>query len=259
MDHISFTQLNMLLRCGEQYNRRYVKGEILAPSGSMVRGRSCHKAEEKNYIQKVDSTIDLPLEEVRQHFADTWERSKYEIQWTKEELGDESPTKVEAKYKDSGIDLISVYHKDLAPRNFPIGVEQKFTVSFEGGYPNLEGIIDRIDQGDIVTDMKFQAKSPTADDILKDIQLTAYDLGFRNKFQKKPTKLKKEFSISTKVPKTLIQEADPREDEVINRFLFRLEKAMEIIQKGSFQPAPIGAWWCDPRYCGYYQTCKYRP
>jgi len=259
MDHISFTQLNMLLRCGEQYNRRYVNKEVLAPSGSMVRGRACHKTEEKNFKMKIDSHIDIPLEEAKDIFSDQWEQGKYQIVWTQEELGDDSPKKAEAKYKDTGIGLISVYHTELAPGVRPLKVEEKFVVKFEGGYPNLEGIIDRIDIDFVVTDMKFQAKSPTADDIAKDIQMTAYDLGFRQTFGKKPTKLKKEYSIATKVPKTMIQEADPREDETLNRFLYRLEKAMEVIQKGVFQPAPIGAWWCNPKYCGYFQSCRYRP
>lgn len=259
MDHISYTQLSMVLRCGEQYYRRYLKGEILPPSGSLIRGRSCHKAEEMNFRQKINSLNDLAIEEIKDFFSDQWEESKFEIAWTPEELNGESPKKAEAKYKDSGISLITAYHTEIAPQTQPIDVEKKFVVKFKGGYPDLQGIIDRIDTNGIVIDLKFQAKSPTSDDIAKDIQMTAYDLGFRHTFGYKPAKLKKEYSIATKTAKTIIQETLPRDDETLTRFLYRLEKAMEVVEKGVFQPAPIGAWWCDPRYCGYYQTCRFHP
>jgi len=259
MDHISFSQLNMLLRCGEQYRRRYIQKEIIAPSGSMVRGRSCHKSEEKNFKQKITSNIDLPIEQVKDVFSDEWERGKYQIRWTEEELGEDSPTKTEGKFKDSGIALIGVYHTELAPLVIPEAVEDKFTVHFEGGYPDLTGIIDRIDKGDQIVDLKFVGKSPSEDDLLKDIQITAYDFGYRNTRKKKPSLLKKEYAISTKKPKTAIQECEPRDDETLNRFLRRLESAMGAIEKGNFLPASHGWWGCSQKWCGYWLTCKFRP
>lgn len=259
MDHISFSQLNMLLRCGEQYYRRYIKGEIIPPSGSMVRGRSCHKTEEINYRQKIKTQTDLPVEQVKDYFSDTWEKEKYQISWTEEELDGDSPTKAEAKFKDVGIILIETYHVQLAPSAIPEAVEEKFTVEFEGGYPALTGIIDRIDEGDQVIDLKFVGKSPSADDLEKDIQLTAYDYGYRTIRRKKPSLLRKEYTISTKTPKTMTQEAKPRDDETINRFLLRLQNAMMGIEKGNFLPVSHGWWGCNPKWCGYWSTCRVRP
>lgn len=119
MNHISFSQLNMLLRCGMQYEFRYIKGLKIAPSGSMIRGRSCHKSEESNFKQKIKTNFDLPTEQVKDIFSDEWERNKYQIQWSEEELNGESPIKVEGKFKDTGIGLIEVYHKELAPLCYP--------------------------------------------------------------------------------------------------------------------------------------------
>ncbi len=248
MDHISFTQLNMLLRCGEQYRRRYIQKEIIPPSGSMVRGRSAHKAEEFNFKQKITTNTDLPIEIVKDTFSDEWERNKYNIQWTEEELDGDSPAKREGKYKDVGISLIEVYHTELAPQAHPIAVEDKFTVQFEGGYPELTGIIDRIDGGDNIIDLKFVGKSPSIDDLAKDIQITSYDFGFRHKYKMKPYLLKKEYAVATKKPKTVIQESKPRDDETLNRFLRRLESAMGAIGKGNFLPASHGWWGCSQKW-----------
>jgi len=255
MEHISFTQLNMLLRCGEQYRRRYVQGEILPPSGSQVRGRSAHKAEEMNFVQKIESNTDLPLEAVRDFFSDEWEKGKYGIVWTPEELGDDTLKKAEAKYKDQGISLVSVYHCEIAPKAAPAHVEKKFTVEFEGGYPSLMGIIDRVDRDDSVNDAKFVSKSPSEGDAKKDTQLVSYQLGFQSLFGRPPRKLRKEYAISTKTPKTAVQEIEPHDRERMNRFLWTLERAMEAISKGVFLPAALGSWACSKKFCGFWNSC----
>jgi len=260
-NHISFTQLNMYLRCGEQYYRRYVKGEKLPPSGNMVRGRSCHRAEEINYKHKIETSSDITISEVQDLFSDEWERGKFEIVWRPDELDGASPKLVEAKFKDSGIGLITAYHKEIAPFAHPTNVEQEFTVQFqfEGAFTALPlyGIIDRIDN-DVVIDAKFQSRSPSDNDAQKDIQLVAYQLGYENLKGQKPRKLRKEYSIATKVAKTKIQEIDAHGPERIYRLLFVIERVMEAISKGIFLPATLGHWCCDPRFCGYFDTCKLR-
>lgn len=135
MDHISFTQLNMLLRCGEQYRRRYIQKEIIAPSGSMIRGRSCHKSEEVNFRQKIKTNLDLPVEQVKDIFSDEWEMGKYQIQWTEEELNGNSPQKVEGNFKDSGIGLIQIYHAQLAPLQFQKRLRKNSPFNSKVGIP----------------------------------------------------------------------------------------------------------------------------
>jgi len=258
-DHISFTQINMYLRCGEQYYRRYILGEKIPPSGNMIRGKSCHKAEEVNFKQKIETKIDVPIDNVKDIFSDEWERGKYEIAWSPEELDGDSPKLAEDKFKDSGISLISAYHNEIAPNATPTYVEKDFLIEFEGdNFKPLYGIIDRIDNDEIVIDAKFQSKSPSENDAQKDIQLVAYQLGFEKITGHKPKKLRKEYSIATKIAKTKIQEIDAHDTERINRLLFTLERVMDAIGKGIFLPATIGHWCCDPRYCGYYKSCKLR-
>jgi len=258
LNHLSFSQLNMLLRCGVQYERRYVNGEKIAPSGSMVRGRCGHKSEEVNFRQKIKSNEDLPLETVKDIFSDEWEKSKYQIAWAKDEIDGGSPSKVEGEYKDVGISLVDVYHRELAPAAIPIAVEDKFTVHFDGGYPDLVGIIDRIDEGDQIVDLKFVGKSPSEGDAAKDLQLICYDLGYRQTRKKKPSLLRKEYAISTKKPKTMIQEVPAFQDEQIQALLRRLERAIIAIGKGVFLPAAIGSWGCSEKWCGFWNSCAFR-
>jgi hypothetical protein len=258
-DHVSFTQLNMILKCGEQFRRRYVQGEIIPPTASLTRGKCGHRALEKNFRQKVETDADLPREEVVQTFVDAWEQEKYGIGYTEEELAGASPSVVEGKFKDSGVALVGKYHEDQAPLIHPVLVEEKFRVNFHGDFPPLDGVFDRITREGFIEDDKFVSKSPAADDAIFDVQLTCYDLGYRVKFGKPPAGLAKRYAVATKTPKTEVRECLPRKQEQIDRFLFRLERAMEAMRTGLFLPAAAGSWWCSRKFCGYYETCKVRP
>lgn len=249
----------MILRCGEQYRRRYVLGEIVPPAGTLIRGRCCHKAEETNFNNKISTKEFLPVEAVKDKFSDEWKQNEGQIGWTEEELGGDSPKTASGKMKDSGVRLIEVFHKEQLVNCDPMLTEKEFTIEFEGGYKPMIGYIDRVDHNDVIADMKFVKKSPVSDDIVEDVQMTSYDLGYRTLFNKPPAKLIKQWSVDTKEPKTVIQECPPRDDKCIQRFLRRLELAMGCLEKGTFLPAPNGAWWCDRRYCGYYDTCLVRP
>jgi hypothetical protein len=258
-DHISHTQIQMLLKCGIQYEFRYVNGKIAPPSASLVRGKCGHKTLEKNFKQKIESKQDLPVDELKDTFSDEWEKSKYEIAWKTKEMGDLSPAKAGGIFKDSGIAMIGKFHEEQSPVIYPVAVEDPFEILFEGGYPKLIGFTDRIDEGEEIGEVKFVSKSPNADDARTDIQLTIEEFGYRMKYGRPPKKLKKQFAISTKEPKTLSQEVEHRDDATINRLMWRIQASMMALQKGVLTPAPHGAWWCSENWCGYWNQCKYRP
>ncbi len=79
---LSYTQLNMFLRCPRQYEYRYVHGLKVPPSGAMVQSRVWHQTVEFNYRQKIHSDRDLALgeilrqlvQQVAAQFADIAER-----------------------------------------------------------------------------------------------------------------------------------------------------------------------------------------
>ncbi len=69
-DHFSVSQLSMFQRCGEQYRRRYMEGDIFPPGLALVTGRATHKSAEVNLKQKVASgkmvNLDVALEAARE-------------------------------------------------------------------------------------------------------------------------------------------------------------------------------------------------
>jgi hypothetical protein len=257
-DHVSFAQLNMLLKCGEQYRRRYIMGHIVPPAGALMRGRCCHKAEADNFTCKIQTKEFLTADQVKDIFVDDWTANEGQIGWQEDELEGESPKKASGRMKDSGVRLIEVFHAEQLQNCDPVEIESDFTVEFQGGYKPMVGRIDRIDKDDVIAEEKFVKKSPVADDILTDVQMTAYHVGHTAKFGRPPKMLQKQWAVDTKTPKTVIQTCSPRPDEQIQRFLRRLELGMTAIEKGMFLPAQPG-WWCSEKFCGYWATCKVRP
>lgn len=258
--HISYSQLNMYLRCGEQYRRRYLEGHIIPPSGTMQRGKKCHLAEQKNFETKIITAEFLSSDAVCDVFSTEWEASKHEIAFTPEELAEGSPATIMGKMKDTGIGLLEVFQREQLKYCNPVACEDEFWVRFEGGaaLPIL-GYIDRVDKGDVISELKFQSKSPVNAEILSDTQMTFYDLGYRSKYHRAPKQLMKQYAIATKEPKTTYQQCNGRSPEAIDRLLCRIEKFMDGITKGIFLPAAIGSWCCSPKWCGYWDTCKLHP
>lgn len=262
IDHISYSQIQMLLRCGVQYEFRYINGMKIPPPGRVVRGTVGHKALAHNFSQKILSKQDVPVQEIKDVFSDIWEQEKYNISFTDEELQGDSPTKAAGKLKDSGIAMIEAFHEKESPLVQPAAVEDYFEVEFEGDYPKLIGYIDRIDEDEcgepsIISEVKFLSKTPPKDDVKKDLQLTVYDMGFRSKYGRPPKKLKKQFAVDLVKPKADHLEEISREQDTLRRLMFRIQAVFDALQKGIFLPADHGSWACS--YCGYAQLCNYRP
>jgi hypothetical protein len=114
--HLSPTQVNMFLRCPAQWYYRYVRGLKRPPSGaatlgSATLGSAVDAGITHNYLQKIETHQDLVLDEVLDAFSTDFEARKTETLWEAEE----EPNKV----KDDGVRVLSLYHKEAAPKVQP--------------------------------------------------------------------------------------------------------------------------------------------
>jgi len=249
--HLSATQLNMFLRCPQQYYYRYLEGLKIRPSGAMVQGRAWHKALEANYEQKIESDTDLPLSDMQDIFADQFDEGveKEEIAFQE----NENP----GKLKDQGVTIVETHHKVIAPDVHPVMVEQEFRVSLGDDFPyDLLGYWDLVDRDNVIIDNKAYSKTPSQGDLDKDIQLTVYSLGFRTSQNRIEKELRLDAVIKNKTPKA-VQLKTSRTNNDCKWLLGLIEKVAEAVQSGLFYPNPLG-WSCSPKYCGYYDKCKNR-
>jgi putative RecB family exonuclease len=247
--HLSFTQLNMFLRCPRQYEFRYMDGLKIPPSGAMVQSRVWHETIEKNYRQKISSEADLPLSDMQEFFA-----ARFDEAFGSEEVVFEEDANP-ARLKDQGVSIVATHHNIIAPKVRPALVEEKFLVSLGEEFPyELMGVWDLVEADGTIVDNKAYSRTPSQDDIDKDLQFTLYSLGYRASRKQVEKGIRMDAVIKNKQPKA-VQLRTSRTNEDCRWLLGLIEKVVQAIGSGTFYPNPSG-WHCSPKFCGYWDKCK---
>lgn len=246
--HLSFTQLSMFLRCPRQYEFRYLEGLKIPPSGAMVLGRSWHETLEHNFRQKIDSDRDLGLREMQEFFA-----AQFDAALANEEVTFEADERA-GQLKDQGAAIVAVHHQAIAPNVRPRLVEERFAVDLGADFPfDLVGVWDLIERDGTIVDNKTFARTPRQEDVDKDLQFTAYALGYRATRDEIEPGMRMDAIVKNKNPKA-VQVHTQRTNEDCRWLLRLIEQVGEAIESGIFYPNPNG-WHCSRRYCGYWTRC----
>lgn len=255
--HISPSQLDMYLRCGEQWRRRYVCREVIPPGIALVKGGAVHQAAEVNFGQKVESRSDLPAkvlcEAAVEHVEATVRKDGLFLTPEEESIGAQA---IVGRAKDSAVALTNLYARDIAPRVQPIMVEEFVRIPIPRCSHDLLGRLDVVDDQDQVVDLKTSSRRKTQEDVDRSDQLTFYDAAVEYRLERKCRGVRLEVMVETKVPtvQTLRSERTRRDRDVL---LGKINSMIAGIQASVFLPAAAGSWCCSPRFCGYWHSCPY--
>jgi hypothetical protein len=255
--YISASQLQMFENCGEQYYRRYILKEKIPPGIALLKGSGVHGAAKANFRQKVESHQDLPNKDIVEIAVTEFERtfSNQGVLLTPEEetVGLKN---VLGETKDSVSRLADLYAVEIAPAYQPVFVEESYRVVIDNSPYDLLAVMDWADDQDRVVDLKTGSKSKTQRDVDTSEQLTFYALVYMAKVKRLPKEVRLETLVDTKVPKVQTL-SSVRDNGDLMVLVARINTMIQGLAKGVFIPAQPASWVCDPRYCGYYQTCKY--
>lgn len=251
--YLSATQIGMFLRCARQWAYRYIERLIVPPSGAMKQSGVFHSTAEYNYVQKIESRTDLKLDEMTDFFG-----TRFEHEFTREEVKlNENETK--GGLKDQGMDIVRVFHRNIAPYVQPVEVEKRFELTLkekEGEPPfKLVGVIDVVDERGHVRDNKALAPSrvPNEFELSRDIQLSTYSLARRLETKKVEPELNMDVVVKLQRPEArLLRTARSREG--LRMHLNTIGNISKAIRADAFPRNPTG-WWCSPKWCGYWDRC----
>lgn len=252
---ISQSMLGMFLRCPAQFERRYILGEIIPPGIAARRGSAVHKAAELNHGQKLLSCQDLPAEDLQDVARDEYVRLVKDegVFIPKEDAGEKD--RLLGAGLDAAVRLTGLYRADLAPLIQPTLVEEK--IEADVGLPvPLIGTIDVLTVDGWMPDLKTADKSKPAGEADNSLQLTFYSGLLAHQTGTWPKRISLEILVNTKEPKRQSLETK-RGPEHWRNLLARLEIALAQIQTGLFPPCDPSSWICSPRWCGYWQSCRY--
>jgi hypothetical protein len=243
------------MKCMVQIERRYVYKEIIPPGVAAIVGTGTHKGVDRNMAYKMQTgkllELDAVADAARDGVNEAWESGV--------RLDDEEASRgikaVKGEAVDKAVRLVTVHHKEKAPTIQPIHAERPFTLEIPGYGFDLAGRID-IQEATQIRDTKTSGKTPGASVAERSVQLKAYALAVNVLDGKAPTKAFLDYLIDTSRPKAESFEHEPN-DEDFQVVLNRIEVIARAMETGVFVPVEPTHWCCDPKWCGYYATCKY--
>jgi len=253
------SHITSYLLCGEAYRRRYIEQEIRPANYNMLRGTVTHTGREHNLRQKIESgkdcqlsdAVDATRDDVVEHFKaddinlDTDDLKGIKKQHVRDQMIDESAALVKADYH--------VFQRSIQP----VAVELNLKISLPD-YPfDLGGVIDTVQVGDIIRDLKTKSKTPNQKEVDGSMQLSLYSMFYEAWSGKKAKKLTLDCLVMLKggIKPVELKTARTTEDQRACMNIF--SAAYDGMQKGVFLPCDPNFWKCSPAYCEYYNDCRY--
>jgi len=245
----------MYLKCGEQYRRRYPEKEIIPPGIAFIREKSVHKGVELNNRFKLENKKDIIKKDLIR-IADS-EFSKIikgeGIYLTKEEKTQRKT--IVDKGRDDTTKLTGLYSEEVAPLIEPNKIELEFEFPCENH--NITGRIDLIDKHGSLRDTKTASRRKNQKEVDASDQLTLYALAYEFLSGSPPAKIIMDTLVCTKIAK-YDSIVTVRNHDDITILIRRIYAVFEGMKKGVYLPTNPVNWWCDPKWCGYYESCKFR-
>lgn len=249
------SHLSMLYRCGEQFKRVVLDGDLEPPGFAAVVGRSAHQVAQDNLTRKLATGALMTLEEVRDLARDSFQRSweSTPVFLNKEER-ESGFDKVKGLGIDRTIAISEAHARFVAPIITPRegGIERKWVVK-ANGYPfDLAGQIDVEEADHTIRDFKtgFKLVSQRFADTSE--QLTIYSWAKNIIDKVAPPRVVLDGVAVSKTGQVTVESFESKRTQadfdVARR---RFDRAVEVIEKGAFTPANPTDWWCSEKFCGF--------
>jgi hypothetical protein len=254
--HLSVSQLEMLSKCGQQYAYRYLDELKIPPGVQQIRGTAVHASTEANWREKQETYRDLPVEDLKDIAA---ARFDLEISGGFAMTSDEESVgrdKVLGEAKDTAVAMAAFFGQEIAQDYQPVLVEQSFRIELPGEY-DFVGVIDLADDQRRIVDLKTSMKAKNPIDAEASLQLTSYVAGHGILTGELATSVRLDTIVKNKsgIRRQILEsQRSERDFEVLAA---RINAAESVIAAGAFAPAPMGAWWCGERWCGYWHQCPF--
>lgn len=251
---LSFSAVEMYLKCGEQFRRRYVLGDKVKPSIAMIDGHAYHDSAAKANLDKRDGVrVWNPNQMLDQYVINLREGvdKNPEMSWEGENEHN-LIRKARVLWPDFSRNVYDKTNPDLVEHK----VEQN--VEVEGVKIPMIGVVDLTTKkkgekhwSNHVYDYKTSSRAKSQKDVDQSVQLDLYShfTGLR------------ESGLITFVKTANPYIAVVRSRRNPGQIAWTLQVVLSVwrcIKSGAFPLAnpDAGSWWCSERFCGYWPTCR---
>lgn len=243
------SQVTTYLSCSAKYRFQYIDRIQTAKPLVFAFGTSIHSALKKNYEQKIQSEVDLPVEEVVQEFSDVFEAEKQDV--------DRVELIAEPESKDVGVSMVRNYQKTMAPKVQPDFVEQQLQVTYANYRFGMIGTPDVMTRTNFVKDHKSSKRKYSQPKFSHKIQGTTYKMMFdayfeQNGLRRKVEGVEFDLFIKGKKPEIVTQRIDESEKLVLGIF----QSVGDAIEKGVADIPNRESFLCARRFCQFWNICE---
>lgn len=251
--HLSVSQVNMWLRCGRAYRFRYCDGIVGPPKAAMAEGKTMHRALEVGQREHMKTATMPPLDIMLDAYSDSWKIESADV-----ETYEDASEKIILKRNRI---FLTEYHKRVMPYTKPLAVEKRLWISTKNLHVPVLGYIDLVAKDDRprdphapvmpqeeVIDYKVMGKTASRAEIDNSLQLTTYTYATRL------PAARYDMFIKTKSPKlATIRTTRTAKDWKWAETIF--EEVAKAIAAGIFPPGSPEGWWCQKKWCYYWDLC----
>ncbi len=252
--HISYSQIETYISCGLQY--RFSRVDRLPPEftpDNLVFGSTIHRVLAQFYEAKMIGDLML-LTDIHELFKKLWTeaaKGRDDIRY--------ADGKDFEKLLTQGIDLLTALYSNQEDNNNyrVLAIEEAFSFDIADIPVPIIGAIDLVEEDEvgtiIITDHKTAARSYSANDIDRNMQMTIYQMAAKsNGYEDREILLRLDTLIKTQKPKfmshyTVRTEADEK------RLIKKIRHVWDAISKEVFIPNDR-SWRCNN--CQYRQYCQ---
>lgn len=247
VDHLSQSSVDMFSRCPRQFMYRYMNALSIPPGAALVFGSTYHHTLDTNFTQKIRTGVDLSTEQVKDVFADQWERNAPGVEWALESENRHA-------LKDTGVALVEYYVENIARARNPIAVEQEFSVQLPGVKRPFVGRIDFLGDTGYVLEHKTASRRWAPERANTSLQVDAYYAARRAETKTNPRFFIYDVAVKSTKPSVQVIQTD-RSDFQVDLFIDRVIMLEQAIEVGLFPRCDPSAWYCNQKWCGYYLNC----
>lgn len=244
--HISFSQVNTYLMCPLKYRFCY-RERLPMPflPSTLVTGSAMHETIATYYQSHLEGNVIAPDDMIK----------IFQQYWAAEE--EKSEIRFNGRDRDSTFGmaekLIQVFHEKASPQNV-IAIEEPFRMPIGDSCPDLVGVVDLIESDGasiVIVDLKTASKRKSDQELLSDLQMTAYSLGVTNLGYDKNVLLRFDVLLKQKTP-DLVKQYTTRSDNDRERLVKLIKAVWAGIEKEVFYPNH--SFMCSS--CPYGEPCS---
>ena len=256
IESIHQSMVGTWLRCGEQFRRRYIEGEIIPPGVAARRGSAAHKGAEVNNRSMIEKGIIPPLDVLKDATRDEFVRLVRDegVFIPRDQVGEKNT--ILNDNLNQAIAGIEKFHEAVAPNIKPVAAELKVSADIGLSLP-IAGIIDCAEDGTI-RDLKIRGRATNQGNADSELQPSFYWVLYREHFGKYPDVFIYDEIVPLKTKTGYNPISTRRDEQALDRWRYYLHAFLRDLSTGTFRPADPGHFLCNLSWCGYATSCKYK-